>query len=114
MDIEKLDIEGVAVVVPVGRIDSNTAGEAEAAVMPLFASAKAIVIDFARLAYISSAGLRVLLIAAKASKAKGVPLALCGLSKPVHDVLQMGSFTKLFAIYEDRTRAVLALSRPSG
>ena len=112
MDIEQVEIEGVGVVAPVGRIDSNTAGEAEAAIMPLFGQAKAIVIDFAKLTYISSAGLRVLLIAAKASKARSVPLALCGLSKPVHDVLQMGNFTKLFAIYEDRTRAVLALARP--
>lgn len=114
MEIETLDIEGVAVVAPVGRIDSSTAGEAEAAIMPLFATAKAIVVDFGRLAYISSAGLRVLLIAAKASKAKGVPLVLCGLSKPVHEVLRMGNFTKLFDIHEDRTRAVLALARAAG
>ncbi|MBL8583643.1 MAG: STAS domain-containing protein [Rhizobiaceae bacterium] len=114
MEIETLDIEGIAVVAPAGRIDSNTAAEAEAAIMPLFATARAIVIDFGKLSYISSAGLRVLLIAAKASKSRNVPLVLCGLSKPVHDVLRMGNFTKLFAIHEDRTRAVLALARPAG
>lgn len=111
MEIEKQDIEGVGVVAPVGRIDGSNAAEVEGAILPMFSAHRAIVIDFARLSYISSAGLRVLLIAAKASKAKGIPLALCGLSKPVHDVLRMGNFTKLFDIHEDRTRAVLALTR---
>ncbi len=81
--------------------------------MPLFAQVARSSSTFAKLTYISSAGLRVLADRRQGEQGQGRPLALCGLSKPVHEVLQMGNFTKLFAIYEDRTRAVLALARPA-
>lgn len=110
MDIREEDREGVCVIAPVGRIDSNTARDAEAALLPKFDTGRAIVVDFAELTYISSAGLRVLLMAAKKSRASGVPLALSGMAPQVREVFQVSGFAKLFAIYDDAGAAVSALS----
>lgn len=110
MDIERTEIDGVSVAAPVGRVDSNTARELEAVLVPLFDEARAITVDFERLTYISSAGLRVVLIAAKLSKAKNVPLALAGLSQPVREVFQISGFAKLFAIHDNRALAIASLA----
>jgi anti-anti-sigma factor len=101
--------DGIAILAPVGRIDSNTARDAEAAILPRFAEATGVVVDFAELTYISSAGLRVLLMAAKRSKASGVPLALSGMAEPVHEVFKVSGFAKLFDIHADRDAAVRAV-----
>jgi len=110
VDIRENEQDGVCVIAPVGRIDSNTARDAEAALLPKFDDGRPIVVDFAELTYISSAGLRVLLMAAKRSKTSGVPLALSGMAPQVHDVFQVSGFAKLFDIYDASADAVGALS----
>lgn len=108
MDIQKETIDGVAVLTPVGRIDSNSAREVEEVLLPLFDDGAPILVDLGLLNYISSAGLRVLLLAARRSKATGVPLALAGMSKPVDEVFQISGFAKLFHIHADRAKALAA------
>lgn len=110
MDIQTSEQSGVCVIAPVGRIDSTTARDAESALLPRFEDGKPIVVDFAELTYISSAGLRVLLMAAKRSKASGVGLALASMSPQVRDVFKLSGFAKLFAIYDDTDQAVATLS----
>ena len=96
MEITKETIDGVVVVSPVGRVDSNSAREVEEALLPLFDSPAPVVVDFAQLNYISSAGLRVLLLAARRSKATGTPLSLAGMSTAVDEVFKISGFAKLF------------------
>ena len=110
MEIAQLETGGVKVIAPVGRVDSSTARDVETALMPMFEDGVPIVFDFADLTYISSAGLRVLLMAAKRSKASGVPIALAGMSPSVNEVFQISGFAKLFAIHDDRAAAVNALA----
>jgi len=110
LEIREEQRGGVWVLTPLGRIDSNTAREAEAALLPKFDQARPVVVDFAELTYISSAGLRVLLMAAKRSKASGVPLALAGMHPQVRDVFQVSGFAKLFAIHDDIDGAVASLA----
>lgn len=108
MEIRKETINGVAILAPVGRIDSNTAREVEEVLLPLFDEGGPILVDFEALTYISSAGLRVLLLAARRSKATGVSLALAGMSKPVDEVFRISGFAKLFKIHADRAEALAA------
>ena len=54
-----------------GRLDTMTAPELEAELNNSLQNADSLVLDFAKLEYISSAGLRVLLSAHKAMSAKG-------------------------------------------
>lgn len=106
MEIRKETINGVAVLTPVGRIDSNSAREVEDALLPLFDASEPVLVDFGALNYISSAGLRVLLLAARRSKATGVPLQLAGMSTAVDEVFKISGFAKLFQIHPDRAEAL--------
>ncbi len=110
MEIRTETIDGVAVVSPVGRLDSNSAREVEEALLPLFDGSAPVIVDFASLGYISSAGLRVLLLAARRSKATGVPLVLAGMSQPVDEVFRISGFAKLFRIHADRAEALSAVA----
>jgi anti-anti-sigma factor len=109
MDIREEDRGAVILIVPVGRIDSNSARDAETVILSRFDAGRPVVIDFSELTYISSAGLRVLLMAAKKSKATGVPLALAGMAPQVREVFQISGFAKLFAIHPEADAAVATL-----
>ena len=110
MEIEEEDRNGVSIIAPKGRLDINTSPVAEAALLPKFDSVKGIVVDFSALTYISSAGLRVLLMAAKRSKASGVPLALANLAPPILEVFEVSGFAKLFTIVDSREAAVASVA----
>ncbi len=112
MDINRDSRQGVTVVEPKGRVDSNSARELEDVLLPLFDGAEPILVDFGGMSYISSAGLRVLLLAARRSKATGTALALCGMSKPVEEVFTISGFAKLFRIHPTSPEAIAAL-RPA-
>ena len=110
MEIETETLGGTAVIRPQGRVDSNSARELEEALLPRFDEAAPVLVDFSGLSYISSAGLRVLLLAARRSKATGVPLGLCGMSEPVAEVFTISGFAKLFRIWPDTDAALAELS----
>ena len=58
-------------IAPEGRLDTMTAPELEAELNASLKDAESLVLDFSKLEYISSAGLRVLLSAHKAMSGKG-------------------------------------------
>lgn len=109
MEIKQQSLQGVTVVEPRGRVDSNSARELEDVLLPLFDGAEPVLVDFSGMSYISSAGLRVLLLAARRSKATGIGLALCGMSKPVEEVFTISGFAKLFRIHAASPEAIAAL-----
>jgi anti-anti-sigma factor len=112
VEIRREKISGVTVLTPIGRVDSNSAREVEAALLPLFDGGEPVIVDFAELGYISSAGLRVLLLAARRSKATSIPLALAGMSSAVEEVFRISGFAKLFAIHPNRAGAIAAIALP--
>jgi anti-anti-sigma factor len=92
-----------------GRIDAVTAKLFETAVLtPVQGGATAMVLDFDRLKYISSAGLRVILLAAKQQKLKNAKFALCNLRDEVRDVFEISGFAKILDIHPTRAAAVAA------
>ncbi|MBX3486266.1 STAS domain-containing protein [Phenylobacterium sp.] len=100
----------ILVVTPSGRLDSGSAGVLEA-VLPARAQAHAkVVLTLADVPYVSSAGLRVLLIGAKAAKAQGHRLVLTGLSDSVREVFDISGFSTIFAIEPDLDSALAALA----
>jgi anti-anti-sigma factor len=103
--------QGVAVVAPVGAIDSKSAPEFEKALTKLLAEKKReIVLDLARLDYVASAGLRVFVMVGKRLQADGGRLALCSVNPSVMKVLEVSGFVALFAIRPSRQEAVDWLS----
>src|SRR5690348_6282336 len=110
MDIREQTLSGAHLVAASGRLDSNSAGVLEA-VLPGRAKDEAkLILDLSEVPYVSSAGLRVLLIGAKAARAAGHKLVLTGLSPSVREVFDISGFTSIFTIEADVDSALAALA----
>lgn len=92
-----------------GRLDSNTSPDLEKLICPRMEDAVVVIVDMSRLDYVSSAGLRVLLKAAKIARSSQHRLALAGLTPEVQEVFDISGFTSIFAIYDSRQKALEAL-----
>ena len=68
-----------------------------------------ILIDFTDIDYVSSAGLRALLLLVKRAKGSGSIFALCGLNEQVREVLDISGFTSMFSIHPGRAEGMAAL-----
>jgi anti-sigma B factor antagonist len=101
----------VIVVKLTGRLDSSTAKAAEDGLSAAIAGAEGprVVIDLTGLTYVSSAGLRVLLLTDKKIKAAAGRLALCGLGASVREVFTISGFDTLLALQPGRSAAIAAV-----
>jgi anti-anti-sigma factor len=107
MEIAFEPVGEALVVAPRGRVDSVSSGELERQLVArLDAGARRVVIDLASVDYISSAGLRVLLLAARRLKPPAGTLVLCGLAPGVRTVLELAGFTSLFTVEPSREPAL--------
>jgi anti-anti-sigma factor len=111
MKIAEQQAGDVTVLVVDGQVDSNTAKTFEAKLTSLFGSGpNRVIVDFKHLAYITSAGLRALLVAAKLAEKNNGRLALCNMTAEVFRVFDLGHLTDLFAIYPSREEGLAKLS----
>lgn len=100
--------ENTLIVSPQGRLDSNNAGAAEARIVEMIdAAAPQVVLDFSRLDYISSAGLRVVLGVAKRVKQANGRMALCSLQPHIREVFEISGFMTILTVCDDRSRAII-------
>ena len=109
MDVGEDRVGSVTVVEVKGRVDSTTApvlGEKLVAV--LGASGQRVVLDLRGLEYISSAGFRILLLAAKRADEAGSRFVLCGVSGKVRQLFDLGGFLDLFTIAVSREEGIAA------
>lgn len=112
MEIKEDKIDGHVVVSLSGRIDSTAAVEFEEKLIEIIdRGVHVMVIDFLRVQFISSAGLRVLLLAAKKVKPYGGKLLLCDMSKDVREVFDISGFSSIFEIHENVTEAISAVKK---
>jgi anti-sigma B factor antagonist len=72
-----------------GRADAEAADELETALKAAVAEHGKVAADLSALSYISSAGLRALLEAARAAAGKGAEFVVCSISEPVKRVFDM-------------------------
>jgi anti-anti-sigma factor len=82
-------------VVMTGRLD---AGECEAALQFLNQVPQPRIIDLERLEYISSAGLRVLLLTQKRAKGSGGGICLVNVRPQIHDIFRYAGFDRIIDI----------------
>jgi anti-anti-sigma factor len=81
-----------------GRLDTTTAPKLQQILIPEFDNFKQVELDFAELAYVSSAGLRVLLMGEKTAKAKGGTMTLVNVSEEITEVFEMTGFSDILHI----------------
>ena len=80
-----------------GRLDTITSPDLESRINEVIGDATKLTLDFAKLEYISSAGLRVLLGALQDMEGKG-EMVVCNLTRSVRDVFILTGFNRLFNI----------------
>ena len=92
-----------------GRMDVTNAAQAEVELLGhVEEGEKLMVLDCAELDYISSAGLRVLLLTAKKMQANRGEVRLSSLQAPIREVFDIAGFSQVFAIYPDTDSALSA------
>jgi anti-sigma B factor antagonist len=113
MNITEYVDREVAVLALSGRIDGATSGEAEAATLARLGAVSALVIDLRQVDYVSSAGLRVILMAAKAARSGAKRLVLAGLTPQVQEVFDISGFSSILEIHTSSQKAVDAVLQPN-
>jgi len=107
MEIGFETINDATVAVISGRIDSTTSKELEAKLIPMVDSGiRKLVVDFSRVDFISSAGLRILLMSAKKLKQANGKMALCCLKDSIKEVFEISGFSAIIPIFSTREEAL--------
>ena len=95
---------------PSGRVDGTNAGTLEGVIREQLEGGQSVLVfDFSGLNYISSAGLRVLLVAARDTQSRGGKSVFCGLSKQIAEVFAVSGFDKILAVHSSRDEALGAI-----
>ena len=97
MTIEKTRKNGELTLAVEGRLETTTAPELEAVVKSELDGVTALVFDFTKLEYISSAGLRVLLSAQKTMNKQG-SMKVTGANEIVTEIFEITGFSDILTI----------------
>ena len=99
MKIAKVEKEGVVCLKIDGRLDAKSAGEAETIVKAVLKEGcQRLLFDLSGMDYISSAGLRVVLMVVKVLRSKKGKVALCGLTPYVKEIFDVSNFSSIIPI----------------
>ena len=108
--IEKLGL--VTLIVAQGRLDFSAAAAFQAQIEQALAAAggagAAVIIDCGGLEYVSSAGLRVFMLAARNAQRAGLNFSVCTLQHAVREVFELSGFARVMAVHADRATALAA------
>jgi anti-anti-sigma factor len=97
----------LAVIGVSGRVDTTSAPQLEERLLERISLGDTrVIVDFARVEYISSAGLRSLTIAAKKASASGGKLCCSSLNGVVKKVFEISGFATLLPVYDSVEAAV--------
>ena len=103
MEVKTIDDVKVAVIVP--RLDGHAAGEMETALNDLIQQGTGkLLFDFSRTGYISSAGLRLLIVTG--NKPQTRKLVLCSIQPYVREVMDLVGLIPYFTIYDSEEEAL--------
>ena len=93
----------------IGHIDSSNADRFQRIVESgIDAEDQALILDFERVFFISSAGLRISLIISRKFNESGKKFGICTISDPIRNVLAISGFDQIIPIYESRDAAINA------
>ncbi len=97
-----------------GRLETTTSGDASDEIVKIIqAPNHKIIINLESVEYISSAGLRVILLASKLLQASRGELKICSPNDEVKEVLVTSGFNSLLNVYDSEKDAVAAFLKKS-
>ena len=115
MDLNERSFGAAIAVSAAGRIDLSNADAFKDALSAAMGKAKAaLIIDLAKVDYISSAGLRSLMIVFKAGKAEGKAFAVAALQPLLKEIFTISRFNLVFPIFDTVEDALKKLAPAAG
>ena len=101
--------DGILIAMLIGHIDSSNADRFQRIVESgIDSEDQALILDFERVFFISSAGLRISLVMSRKFNESGKKFGLCTLSDPIRNVLAISGFDQIIPIYDSRAAAINA------
>ena len=105
MNVEVQRQDGNLIALVEGSVDGNNAAAFQASLQDAVEEGdKSMVLDFGALDYISSAGLRVLLLVAKDRENSGANFAICSLQGQVRELFSVSGFDQIIQISDSAGR----------
>jgi anti-anti-sigma factor len=98
MRIEKKDVNGEIIISVIGRVDSVTSIDLQNEIIGTFQNTNKVVLDLKDVLYISSAGIRALLLGHKTAVSKSGYMKLRNAGESVMEVLVSTGFDKILTI----------------
>ena len=99
LNVEKKLEDGALLIALEGELDTLSSPDFEDMLEPLLAQAQSVTIDFEKLEYISSAGLRVLLAAEQTMEEKGAErVRVVNMNSTVRNIFNITGFTDVLAV----------------
>jgi len=109
MDINTRTVDDVLVVDMVGRLDTETSGYASDELVRITKGSNGkVVLNLDKLDYVSSAGLRVILLSAKLLEASDGEMKICHPNGTVKEVMKTSGFKSLLRMYDTEKDACAA------
>ncbi len=109
MDIQEENKGSLVVVAPSGRVDGFTSPELEKKISEIIERGDhRVLLDCGNMEYISSAGLRVVLVSAKKCQKEGGKLAVCALQPSCKSVMEVSGFLNMLEYHDTRDAALAA------
>ncbi len=117
MELSSLRFADVVVAAPVGPIDHTQSTRLQPALAPLVEEAakarSALVLELSGVGYISSMGLRVLMIAAKELRSQGARIAVAAMQPVVAEIFDIARFGHVVEVFPSVRDALQAISAPA-
>lgn len=111
MEISFEKRENIDMVNLIGRLDGNTVSSVKDEIMDKLNEKTNLIIDMKNCEYVSSAGLRILMIIAKTLRLKGGNGALVEMNEEVGDVMEMTGFGNVFRTFNTVDEAIEFLQK---
>ena len=110
MQIDTVNESGTLIAKTEGRVDGTNAREFQEALEGVIKDADhSVILDMEQLTYISSAGLRVILLIAKALERQDVKFGVCSLSDPIREIFDISGFDKVVNVSGSQSEALSAV-----
>lgn len=110
MEIDFREVDDVRVVSLQGDLDGRTAPAAQAELLPLILPGASVLLDLSGVPYMSSAGLRMMLLVYRHAQSVDSRIALVGLSEDIRDTMSATGFLDFFVMSDSVDAGVAALA----
>jgi len=114
LEVSVKHVDSATVLAVAGRIDITTSDAFRDRLLEAIGGGRSLVIDLGGVDYISSAGLRAMMLGSKQARSAGTKLAVAALQPVVLEIFQISRFDKLLPCHPTVDTALAAIQSANG